>query len=484
MKITKKDYKFLFVLCAVILVISALALLTHYKGTSDLNDYAGVAKFFAGDSVAKLRASHSILYGFASSPLLMLLNSFILMKLESLLWLILLTASIYYISNKNKKTLLLFISAPIVWYMAPWVTPAFLISLLMLWSYYFIQKFEETEKIRHAIYSGILIGLSAAIWGTMLYISVFMLLAYFYNKRFFHSWIFIASILLGLLPTLILDQFIFNFAFYSIAKHFSSCFAFMLYGGIYGQGMDSGMIRIFLVLIFVPFYSWLLFKKSNFIQYKKPSIFLAVSLLFMLFNPQIRLVVVFVPVILLILGELLKEKQFKIQLAIFLILTLLVINPYVIQIKYSLDTPEFGSLARSFPNLHLNSTFTDDVFASDLAKIAEDYPNQIFVVGNKPDDYQKLAFAYWGKEINELISIQDYQLYLTDETIIAGKTFCSYSMVDGRRDICITIDLRKAINDNTDYSSIEYAISLDNNLSLENFAFEKKYELLSVYKKE
>jgi hypothetical protein len=48
----------------------------------------------------------------------------------------------------------------------------------------------------------------------------------------------------------------------------------------------------------------------------------------------------------------------------------------------------------------------------------------------------------------------------------------------------MAVELRKTIADNTDYQSINHAISLEDSLDLDNFKLLKKYQVLSVFKKE
>ena len=79
-------------------------------------------------------------------------------------------------SNKNKKTLLLILTSPIVWFMAPWISPIQLSSLLFLWGYYFIKKYDEKGKIKNLFYSALFLGLSWAFWDPIIYFSILCLL--------------------------------------------------------------------------------------------------------------------------------------------------------------------------------------------------------------------------------------------------------------------------------------------------------------------
>ncbi len=486
-KISKFNKASLIIIITIFLLLF-ISLSTKFYGNIDIGDYADTAKFFAGDFQAKLRTSHSLLYGITHAPFVKLTSNLIFFKLSSVLWLSLIILSIYYMSKKNKKTLLLFIASPILWYMAPWINPVQLSSLLFLWAYWFISKYDKTKSIKYLVYSGILAGLSIIFWEAVLYFTAILAICFMFDKKLSHSLWFILALFLGVLPKLIFDQIFFGFFLYSTLKHFFSVVSSILYGGIYNsQGSATFQILSWiLVLIIVPFFSYILFTKSFFKDKtnKRVAIFIALSVLLILFNAsQVRYTLMIIPIILLVLTPMLTPRQFKIQLVIFLILSLLVINPYLLQIGYETNAKELSSFAENILNIQISRNFSEELFQDDLKSIEEDYPNQTFIVTPNPDDYQFLADLYWGNKISEFVSIQDYELYLAGTKVIMQKNVCTNSKIWNRRDICIGISLIKNSADNTDYSSIKYAISL-NNSSLENFKLEKTYKFLSVYKKQ
>lgn len=483
----KETFKSRNIILVTILLLFLLSVLTRYYGSADIGDYADTARFFSGEYQAKLRSSHSILYGLIHAPFVKLTDNFISFKISSVLWLSLLILSLYYMSNKNKKVLLLFTTAPLVWYMAPWINPIQLSSLLFLWGYYFITKYEEKTKLRYLFYSGLLLGLAWAFWESVLYFTIILAFCFLYNKKAVHFLLFFVFLFIGILPKLLVDQFFFGFAFYSILKHFFALLAFTFYGGIYGQQETRTIVNLLFILLMVPFYTFLLCTKKYFTENKKLAIFILLSLFISWFSGgHLRYLFIVLPIIILFLSKTMDNKQFKIQILIFLILTLLVINPYILQIGYKTNGEEFESFVLNLPNLQLTklSASYEATIQKDLKEIAEDFPNQEFIVGNQPDDYQRLAHLYWDNKIKEFISIQDYELFLKNETTISGKTLCSESKIQNRRDICITIELKKALIDKTDYKNVKYAISLDKNFSLEGFDFIKKYKILSVFEKQ
>ena len=367
-----------YIIIVAIFLLFLIAVITKYSGSTDVGDYSDTSKFFAGEHAAKLRSSHSVLYGLIHVPFVMFTNSFIFLKLSSVLWLSLLILSIYYISKKDRKTLLLFITAPVIWYMAPWINPIQLSSLLFLWGYFFIKKYDEEEKLRSLFYSGLLIGLAWAFWDAIIYFAIILAICFLYNKKTSHFLYYILFLFIGTIPKLLIDQTLFGFAFYSILKHFFAIISFAFYGGIYsgGKGMLVPSAIIFslldkiLVLLFIPFFFYLFFKKKNFVKDKKTIIFLSLSIIYIFINSQIRYTLLLVPIIILILGKILNTKQFRLQIIIFLLLIILVINPYIIQIKYETNGDEFRAFIKILPILQFNSEFTSDFISRDLILIA------------------------------------------------------------------------------------------------------------------
>ena len=124
--------------------------------------------------------------------------------------------------------------------------------------------------------------------------------------------------------------------------------------------------------------------------------------------------------------------------------------------------------------------------ADALTNVAKDYPNQIFVVGNHQDDYAWFAAAYWGKEIKEFVSIQDYNLYLYNESIFFEKKLVFKSQltsVPDRRQIWIGGGIGKSENDDTNYEDISLGIGYKEEINLKDFKLLKKYNILYLSEK-
>jgi hypothetical protein len=480
------------ILISTIALLFLLTLSTSYYGSIDIGDYADVAKFFAGNFNAKIRTSHSIVYGLIHAPFLNLTNSLIFMKLSSVLWLSLIIISLYFISNKNKKVLLLAVTTPIIWYMAPWINPIQLSSLLFLWAYYFIVKSSQDSSLKNLVYSGLLLGFSWIFWEAILYFAVILIICFTYDKKFWHILLILLAVFIGVLPKLLIDQIFFGFAFYTTIKHFFAVFSSIFYGGVYqstaGFNFIERIIDIILVVLMIPFFSYIFFKNKIFkklsSENKRTIFFLLFSLIIIFVNAsQIRYTLVLVPIAILVLTPLLTKKQFQIQLTIFLIISLIVINPYLLQIGYQTNADELGTLVKNFNKIQIDPIL--DSLEKDLRNLSKLYPNEVFLVGNKPDDYQALAHVYWGNKISEFVSIQDYNLHSSKNNVLASDKLCSKSKQWNRRDICIEISLTKTLSDSTDYDSIKYALSFENKtLDLDSSEIEliQEFEHFSLFR--
>ncbi len=472
----------------IICVLIILTLTTSYYGFGDIGDYADTAKFFAGDYSAKIRSSHSYLLGFVHAPFVALLGSFIAFKISSIIILLLLIYSVYYISARNKKTLWMMLLSPIVWFMAPWINPIQIASLFLLWAWYFIREYHQTNRMRSLVYSGILIGLGWAFWDTILYFGVILGICFLYDKKIWHGALYSIAIFVGLLPRMVLDQYLFGFAFFTSLKTFLSGFA-NLSGGIYQRAYGHTPFSLTTVLPFLlalPLTFWSLYTFRNFRNHQRTMIFLSLSLLLLLTNPQIRYALALVPIMLVLLTPLFDKKLlWRIQSIGSILLVLLVIFSYSLQISSTLNNHVYGNDVTNLftEGIHLSPGHLSSQLEENLNAIAQEFPSQTFVIGNEPDTYQILAHFYWGKNVKEFVSIQDYDLFLRNETILYQKRFQPQPRIPERRQFYIEGGLKKNENDPTDYPAIEYGIGFGEPLKLEGFSVVKKYNLLYLSKK-
>jgi len=483
MNLPKKDIK-KYILVGLLVFLVLITLVTPYYGSTDIGDYGDVAKYFAGDYSAKIRSSHSYMYGILHSFLVGISDSFIFFKITSLIFLGLIVYSVYIISGKRKETLLMMMFLPIVWYIAPWISPIQISSLFLLWSYYFMKKYQTTEKISNLIYSGSLIGFGWVFWDTTIYFGAILGITFLYNKKVNHAFAFVIGIFFGLIPRLIADQIMFNFAFFTTVKTFIAGFVSIFAKGIYAgsQYVPNTFMTYMLVLLAFPIGFWMLYKKKYWGKYKKDLIFLGLSVLLILTNPQIRYVLAIAPIIIILIAENIEIRESKIQKIVSFIVLAVFVLPYILQIGATVNNSIYGVeisvIARNPTSFSIGTISPSQIIVKDINDISKEYPNQNFVVGNDPDDYQTIAHFYWGKEVKELVSIQDYELYISNKSVIFERKFEPVPNVAERRQFWIEGGLKKNTNDKTDYENITLAIGLGEPIKLDGFKIIKKYDYL------
>ena len=463
---------------SLLIVLSLLSLLTHFQDSTDQGDYTDIAKYFTGNYAAKVRTSHSLLYGFIHSPMVKIFQSFTVMKITNIIFLLLIVASIYLLSDKNPKTLLLATISPIFWYLGPWITPIMPATLLSLWSIHFLRTLgyekESWRNIKNLIYAGVLSGLAVSLWDGFLPFLVILIICFFYDQKINHLTVFILSILLGMSPLLILNQAYYGFAFYSQIKYALTISVFAVYGGFNGNVAPFFWQSYLAYILIIPFTAYLLFKKNYYLQNTKEINFLALSLLFVLItNPQIRYLMILWPLLLIHTAKNINEVQFKRQIAVFALVSILISAPYLVQIGYQTS---YSELTRVLQNNGLTiGPLNDNLLENNFIELTKDYPNQTFVVGNADDDYQQLAHIYWGKDVNEFVSIQDYNLFMQNKSTIFEKTFSSNPLFPDRRQIWISGGIRRNLQDATDYGAIQLGIGVNEPISLKEFNLTKNY---------
>jgi len=472
--------------CIVVLILLMVTCLTTYYGSTDIGDYSDTAKFFAGDYSAKIRSSHSYLFGYIHAPFIGLFDNYFAFKISSLFFLLILIWSMYLISHHDKKVLWLGLLSPIIWYMAPWINPIQLATIFLLWSWHNITIYQRDGEIKNLIYSGVLIGLGWAFWDTILYFGVILGLCFLLDKKVWHGGIYLTAIIIGLLPRLVLDQYLFNFAFFTTIKTFLSGFA-NLFGGIYEKeyGHSPRTLSILLpFLISIPLVFWTMFS-SRFKENKRTMIFLTTSLILLLANPQIRYVLALAPIMILVSTPYLEKRQFRFFLLTSGLISLVFTMPYILQIGGSLNGHLYGTEITGVANQGIGFQNRDivDQIDKDIMDISEDYPRETLLVGNGPDDYSVLAHFYWGDKVKEFVSIQDYRLFNKNDSVLYKKRFEPYPNILERRQFWVEGGLKKSENDPTDYSSIRFGIGIGEPLEEEGFTVVKKYNVLYLSKR-
>ena len=417
---------------------------------TDTAQYLGVAKEFADVSITKVRNTPGWLYGWVLGEILKVNESLLAVKLFNVMWLFFDALLLYFIT-RDKKALLLFVFSPIVWYMASWINPILMISFLLLLAYYLFKMYEKENKWIYFILSGLSLGLIPALWFAGVYLSIFFLLAFFYNKELKHLIYYIIPFFATFSLRLILDYYYFNFPLYSLMRGLGSNTAFF-FGIAPGSGESIGLEILLLLLIITPFIYKIF--KLNFKEYKRELVFLGLSVLLFIMNFQLRYFIVITPLIFLLIYDKINKKELFAHIAISLILIVLLTSPY------------FGE--------------TDDyLIMKDLKTIENDFPNEKFIAGGEnlsEEEAFTLGTLYFGKNIKEFIWYSDYKF--KDEDIQREYSFGSKSNIKNIRDIKINV-----VYERTEGNKDADHLIMIGDGKAEGFNLVKKYQILKVFKK-
>ncbi len=476
------------IILAVLIFLAIITLATAFYGSTDISDYIDPAKFFSGSYAANIRSSHSFLFSWIISPFFALTKNFLAFKIINLIFIILIVYSVYFISRKDIRAFWLMLLSPIVWYLAPWVNPIIVSAFFLLWAWYHIDKYDKELSKLSLLYAGIFVGIALAFWDTILFFGAFLALPFLFNKKLSHSLLFIIAVLAGLLPRLILDYFLFNFPFFTMIKNLFGIIAIALFLENSPMPLAWRVVPILLIFLIIPLYFWKCAKPIVIKKEMKTLIFLLLSLLLILSNPQPRYLMALIPIMIVISSNYINRIQWRKQMLLSIIVSVIVIAPYIIQVGYHLGNDIHGidvvAVVAGIKNLSVSTIHPSDLISQDLEEIEKEFPEESFIVGNTDDSYNSLARFYWGTGIKEFISIQDYNLWLDNETDLFKKRFAFLSNIEDRRYIWIEAGISKNPVDTTNYESLKYALSMDEKLDLNRFKLIKKYDLLYLWEKE
>ncbi len=274
----------------------------------DSFEYITVAKNLAGINNINPYVTHSVLYPLFISFLLKIFPNFITIKLVNLLWVFLIGLTLL-IWKKDKKAFFIFAFSPIVWYTGIQTTPILPATFLFLLALIF---FKEKEIKHNQIYSGFFLGLSFATYNPIIFILVFFILFYFWNEKFSNFVRYIIMVGIGLIPTLIVDYFLFGNPFFSLIKH--NGILFVEFFGIKQSQSTSyilgSLIAVPMLFIISPF----LFKlyKLNIKKNKMDILFLITTAFFLLMVKNlIKYFFIITPMVIILLSEVLSKKEIK-----------------------------------------------------------------------------------------------------------------------------------------------------------------------------
>jgi len=425
------------------LILLAFALLSKIIIFHDTYEYITIAKNLTGINNINVYLTHSIFYPFVLSFFLRIWSSLTMVKIINLSWIFLIGIVLLF-WLKNKKAFLIFAFAPIVWYTGIQTTPILPASLFFLLAYIFIKK-------DYKFYSGLFLGLSFAFYTPMILIGGIFTLVYFWDKKFYEFVKYAIAFTIGMLPSLLLDLYYFGNPFYSIIRYFgaSAIRMFGLHSATSSFNILATLTTPLILIVISPF----LFRlyKLKFSEYKKEIIFLSLtSLIIIIQSPNLKYFFLIVPIIIILLSEILTDKEIKwhIIISIFLI----------------------GFLTFGF----FGAT-NDVLIQNDLDKIIEEY-NPDCIIGDF-GKANKLAVFLW-EDSPKVIWFEEYESSIKNNTILKSYSLgLNKNQRMNTRDILfISAEFRNPYDFNC-----ENYIFVSENSELEGFEKIKCYGVLCVY---
>ena len=238
-------------------------------------------------------------------------------------------------------------------------------------------------------------------------------------------------------------------------------------------------------LIAIPLCFWILLSAKRIREQRQSVIFIILSLLLLITNPQVRYLLAIAPIIIILATPVIDKKTLKWYLCGSLLLILLCTTPYILQIGGTINGELYGAEITGIINQGIDLTQRDASmnFQENLNILAHDLAYQTILVGNGPDDYAVLAHFYWGSDSPKFVSIQDYTLAMNNQTVLYSKRFEPIPNIPERRQFWVEGGLEKSSNDATNYSSIIYGVGFGEPLKVEGFSVVKKYGSLYLSKK-
>lgn len=197
----------------------------------------------------------------------------------------------------------------------------------------------------------------------------------------------------------------------------------------------------------------------------REGLFLGLSLLVILSNPQLRYTLVLTPVAVLLSYALLPQRYYRNALLLSGALALFMSIPYVFQIPGSLTSDlagiEITGVLEQRPALHYTSTWPAHEVQESLRVLATRYPHERFLVGPDADSYQTLAHGAWNLPITELVSMQDYAYAVENRSSYYQKSIRSTPRIPERRILDLTGTLRANPSILPTVAEVRYALGID-----------------------
>ena len=413
----------------------------------DVYEYITVSKALGRIENLNIYVTHSILYSFIISLFVRIFPFLFTIKFVNVLMIILISGIIYS-QSKDKKALVIFIFSPIVWYLSIQITPIILASLFLLLAYIFMEK---DEGMYFAL-SGIFLGLSVASYTPMLVISALFILFYFWKKRLNKIIFYLLFVLIGLSPRLILEMYYFGNPVYTFIRYFGA--RAIISAGLHPDASDFKLFSSVKGILYLFTISPLLYRIFSVKKEERNKLYFVISSLgfLLIIAPSIKYFFLLAPIIILILGKILSNKEIKIHMILSLILIIILTHGF------------FG-------------TNEDLLVKSDIQKIVNEY-NPSFIIA-EPYKADKISTYLW-EDSPKVVWFMNFNANLKSEPILKeyGFDMNKNEKIKTREIVSIGAKFKNGYFE--EYENYIF-VSEGENKFCENCSLEKCYEVLCVY---
>lgn len=429
------------------LMLVLFAIFTTKIHFHDSLEYINLAKSLAGIQNINIFSSHSSLYPFLMSFLLKIWPSMTAIRIMNVFW-VFLIAVVLLFYLKNTKAFLIFAFSPLSWYMSIQTTPALPAAFFFLLTCIFLSK----KEIKfHLWLSGLFLGLAFAFYDPILIFAIFFVLIFFWDKSFLDVAKYGLAFVIGIIPILALNYYLFANPIFSFIKFWGVNFVMSMNMHPYYSAVSllPNLAMLSIIFVISPF----LFRiyKLDMTRSKRILMFLAIISLILIFRvPNIKYFIILSPIIIILLSGVLSNREIKWHCILSIIILIFMVKGFFIE---------------------------DVIVNSDLQKIKQDY-NEKYIIGGPLEAARLAAFSWDNKPY--FVYYDDFEASLNNETFFRQYAFNFDSNIMPFNEKFQIIGSFSRYENKT-YK--DYIIVASNNKEIPGKTPDKCYEELCVYNK-
>ncbi len=412
MKLKLKNFSYLYATITFVILLFLFSVFSTRISFHDTHEFISFTKELAGMGNVKVFLTHSPLYPFFLSLLTRFFPNILTLKLLNTLWLILI-ALLLLLLFKNKKAYLIFIFSPLTWHLSVLISPILPSSFFLFLAYYFFKDFQKRKNFKMLFFSGLFFGLSCAFYTASFILLIIFLLFFFFNKKFYTIFIYFFAFLIGFLPRLILDQYLFGLCVYSLIRYVGNNFVvFFKLAKQASWSFSQGLFRPSAWILFLIGITPLFFRiyKIDLKKYFKEILFVFLSSAIILVRGGIfKYFLLVSPFIALLLSTIFKKKETILTCLLSLPIILLLVFPYFEMNNDALALKDFNRIKKDF-----NLTKDDQIVT---------------------DSALRIASLSWDKNDPYLIWLEEYKMLKENKTYFVKYKIGSKPKVANQKNI-------------------------------------------------